>query len=160
VVKDQVDVAEMHMFVLRSLKLYLQFALRSLKLDLITTELSSHSAMEDLAKPVAMLLSQEMHDSQYAIAMDDLVVISLFAAVNPDSQAAHTPQILGRSFDVPGEALVQLYEAFEGEKKNFDLKNGKSFGDTALAIRHKLVRDRNRVYYRRLSVDALAVLRW
>lgn len=117
--------------------------------------------MENLARPVTMLLTKGVsHESKHAIAMDDAVVVSLFSSANPDSPHAHVPQVLGTTFESPGDALIHLYEAFEADKNNFDMKLPASFSDTAIAIRNKLVRNRGMPHFRQLPQGALSVLKW
>ncbi|KAJ2912799.1 hypothetical protein MD484_g7604, partial [Candolleomyces efflorescens] len=100
------------------------------------------------------------HESKYAIAMEDLVVIALFSPSNPASSPPHIPQTLGTAFESPGEALVNLYEVFESHKRLFDMKSPTSFMETASTIRMKLVRNREMPHFRHLQQGALSALQW
>jgi hypothetical protein len=67
---------------------------------------------------------------------------------------------MGTNFEIPGEALNQLYEAFEADKHKFNINDPRSFLSTALSIRNRLARDRDRPYFRRLSSAANDTLKW
>jgi hypothetical protein len=109
---------------------------------------------------VRLLVEDLQHNSHDAVLTDDMVVVSLFASLDPDSASAHVPQVLGREFAVPGGAIAQLYEVFEEVKHKFNIRDARTFQITALAIRNKLVRDRGNPYFRQLPASTLEALKW
>ncbi|KAJ2911712.1 hypothetical protein MD484_g8699, partial [Candolleomyces efflorescens] len=113
------------------------------------------------AEAVARSLCKNVyHCSRDAIFIDDTVVVSLFASLDPDRPSAHVPQTLGVNFEPTGQAMAQLYEAFEDQKRHFNIHDPRSLLATASSIRNKLVRDRDQPFFRGLSPQALDVLKW
>ena len=112
-----------------------EFEFRTISDDTCMATIPNIGRMAILAETVARLLIEDaVHSSHNAVEIDDTVVVSLFASLDPNDSKAHVPQTLGVKFSTPGEAMAQLYSAFEAEKDKFCLKNPRSFPPTTTAV--------------------------
>ncbi|KAF6761130.1 hypothetical protein DFP72DRAFT_880172 [Ephemerocybe angulata] len=99
-------------------------------------------------------------DSAHAVGMEDLVIQALFAPCKPANRRTHTPQTLGLSFKPSGNALLQLYSAFETHKSLFQGDEPWAALIGSQRVRESLEGHGTDPYFANCDKAALDILQW